>query len=176
MAQMRARDFWAHNPWGRLSVARTLEIRAAEIAKSGSVEKQRLNQWMKVPLADANHPLVLADFLRDRAIRDVDFVKIDVDGADFVILRSLEQVLQDTQVLGFEIKVNFFGSDDANLNTFHNVDRFMKGARTRLFDLSVRRYSARALPAPYTYVNPAQGAWGQILQGDALYVRDAAAT
>jgi hypothetical protein len=175
MARMRARDFWAHNPWGRLSVARTLEIRAAEIAKSGSVEKQRLNQWMKVPLADADQPLVLADFLRDRAVHDVDFVKIDVDGADLVILRSLEQVLKDTQVLGLGIEVNFFGSDDADLNTFHNVDRFMKGAGFELFDLSMRRYSARALPAPYTYVNPAQGAWGRILQGDALYVRDVAA-
>ncbi len=148
MARMRTRDFWARNPWGRLSVARTLEIRAAEIAKSNSVEKQRLNQWRTVPLADASQPLVLAEFLRDRAIRDVDFVKIDVDGADLVILRSLERVLQDTQVLGLGIEVNFFGSDDADLNTFHNVDRFMKRAGFELFDLSMRRYSASALPAP----------------------------
>lgn len=175
MAQMRARDFWAHNPWGRLSTARTLEIRAAEIAKSGSVEKQRLNLWTTVPLADPEHPLVLAEFLRERAIHDVDFIKIDVDGADLVILRSLEHVLQDTQVLGLGIEVNFFGSDAPDRNTFHNIDRFMRAAGFELFDLSVRRYSARALPAPYTYVTPAQGAWGRILQGDALYIRDAAA-
>jgi hypothetical protein len=175
MAQMRARDFWARNPWGRLSTARTLEIRAAEIAKAGSVEKQRFNQWRSVPLADAEHPLVVAEVLRDRSIRDVDFVKIDVDGADLVILRSLEQALQDTQVLGLGIEVNFFGSEEPDRNTFHNVDRFMRSAGFELFDLSVRRYSARALPAPYTYATPAQGAWGRILQGDALYIRDAVA-
>ena len=175
MAQMRARDFWAHNPWGRLSTARTLEIRAAEIAKSESSEKQRLNVWMNVPLADAERPVVLADFLRERTISDVDFVKIDVDGADFVILRSLEQILTDTKVLGLGIEVNFFGSDAADRNTFHNIDRFMRAAGFELFDLSVRRYSARALPAPYTYVTPAQGAFGRILQGDALYIRDLAA-
>jgi hypothetical protein len=175
MAQMRARDFWAHNPWGRLSTARTLEIRAAEIAKSGSTEKQRLNVWMNVPLADAERPLVMADFLHERTISDVDFVKIDVDGADLVILRSLERVLNDTKVLGLGIEVNFFGSDAADRNTFHNIDRFMRAAGFELFDLSVRRYSARALPAPYTYVTPAQGAFGRILQGDALYIRDLAA-
>jgi hypothetical protein len=84
-------------------------------------------------------------------------------------------VLKDTQVLGLGIEVNFFGSEEPHRNTFHNVDRFMRAAGFELFDLSVRRYSARALPAPYTYITPAQGAWGRILQGDALYVRDAAA-
>ena len=174
VAQMRARDFWARNPWGRLSVARTLEIRAAEIAKAGSAEKANLNQWAKLPLADPEHPLVVAHFLRERGIDDVDFIKIDVDGADLVVLRSLEHALTEKQVLGVGIEVNFFGSDDPNISTLHNVDRFMKGVGFELFDLSVRRYSVRELPAPYTYVTPAQGAWGRILQGDALYVRDAA--
>ena len=175
MARMRSRDFWACNPWGRLSVARTLEIRAAELTKPESVEKQRLNQWTSAPLADANHPIVLADFLRERSVEDVDFIKIDVDGADLVILHSLGRMLKETQVLGLGIEVNFFGSDDAEVNTFHNVDRFMRAAGFELFDLSVRRYSTHALPAPYTQRNPAQGAWGRILQGDALYVRDIAA-
>jgi FkbM family methyltransferase len=175
MAQMRSRDFWAHNPWGRLSVARTLEIRAAEFAKSTDAEKQRLNLWRTVPLADPEHPLALSDFLRERGIDDVDFIKLDVDGAELIILRSLEQELKETKVLGLCIEVNFFGSDAADRNTFHNIDRFMRAAGFALFDLSVRRYSAAALPAPYTYVTPAQGAWGRILQGDALYIRDCAA-
>jgi FkbM family methyltransferase len=175
MTRMRARAFWDRNPWSRLSVARTLEVRAAVLANSGSAQQTRLNQPTKVPLEESEAPLVLAEFLREREISDVDFVKIDVDGADFLILRSLELMLKATQVLGLGIEVNFFGSDDKNVNTFHNVDRFMKGAGFELFDLSVRRYSVRALPAPYAYVNPAQGAWGRILQGDALYIRDAAA-
>jgi hypothetical protein len=51
----------------------------------------------------------------------------------------------------------------------------MKGAGFELFDLSTRRYSVAALPAPYTSTVPAQTAFGRILQGDALYLRDAAA-
>jgi Methyltransferase FkbM domain len=175
MAQMRIRDFWAHNPWGRLSIARTLEIRAAEIVKSTGAEEQRLNLCTTEPSADPEYPLVLADFLRERKLDDVDFVKLDVDGAELIILRSLERVLSDTKVLGLGIEVNFFGSDAADRNTFHNIDRFMRAAGFALFDLSVRRYSALALPAPYTNVTPAQGAWGRILQGDALYIRDCAA-
>jgi hypothetical protein len=174
-AEMRARAFWGRNPWARLSVARTLEIRAKESSDPTALEKTRLNQWAKTPLADPERPLVLAHFLREREIDDVDFLKIDVDGADFLLLRCLEPLLKDTQVLGLGIEVNFFGTDDPNVNTFHNVDRFMKAAGFELFDLSLRRYSVRALPAPYTYVVPAQGAWGRLLQGDALYIRDAAA-
>jgi hypothetical protein len=39
----------------------------------------------------------------------------------------------------------------------------------------MRRYSAAALPAPYEFTVPAQSTWGRPLQGDAIYLRDAAA-
>ena len=161
-ARMRAGTYWERNPWSRLSVARSLEIRAAEISKVSEKQKTALNQWAKVATADPSKPLVLTDFLRERQVADIDFIKIDVDGADFVILRSLEGVLRDMCVLGLAIEVNFFGSHDADTNTFHNVDRFMKGAGFELFDISSRRYSVTGLPAPYASTVPAQGAWGRM--------------
>ena len=173
-ARMRSGMFWAHNPWGRLSIARTIEIHAAQIANSTNAEKTKLNQWSQVELADRAQPVILTDFLRERGVDDVDFIKLDVDGADLLILRSLRKMLDETHVLGVGIEVNFFGSDDPDINTFHNVDRFLKAVGFELFDLSVRRYSAAALPAPYIYTIANQGAWGRILQGDALYLRDAA--
>ncbi len=173
-ARMRDGTFWAHNPWGRLSIARTIEIHASKVANSTNAEKTKLNQWSQVALADRNQPLIPTDFLRKRGVDDVDFIKIDVDGADLLILRSLRKMLDETRVLGIGIEVNFFGSDDPDVNTFHNVDRFLKAVGFELFDLSVRRYSAAALPAPYIYSVASHGAWGRILQGDALYVRDAA--
>jgi len=175
LMRMRAGTFWARNPWERLSVARTIQIRAAQIANSGNAEKTKLNQWSQVKLADRDQPLIMTDFLRERGVEDVDFIKIDIDGGDFLVLRSLCNTLDEKRVLGVGIEVNFFGSHDTDVNTFHNVDRLMKAAGFELFDLSVRRYSAAALPAPYAYDVPAQGAWGRILQGDALYLRDAAA-
>ena len=174
-AQMRSGTYWERNPWSRLSVVRTLAIRAKEISKATEQEKTMLNQWDKVATSDPSKPIVLAEFLRERQVSDIDFIKIDVDGADFVILRSLEAILSDMRVLGVAIEVNFFGSHSEDTNTFHNIDRFMKGAGFELFDLSTRRYSVAALPAPYAFTVPAQTAFGRILQGDALYLRDAAA-
>jgi hypothetical protein len=119
--------------------------------------------------------VILPRFLSDHGVTDIDFIKIDIDGADFLILRSLKSVLDDANVVGIGIEVNFFGSEDPNANTFHNVDRFMKSCGFELFSLSTRHYSMAALPAPYLGRVPAQGAWGRPLQGDAIYFRDAAA-
>ena len=41
-----------------------------------------------------------------------------------------------------------------------------------LFDLSLRRYSTGALPAPFEYDGPAQTIFGRPYQGDAIYLRD----
>jgi FkbM family methyltransferase len=172
-AATRSNAFTSRNPWARLSVARTLELRTSKAMSAE--EKTRLNEWGQVPLADPNQPVVMQDFLKDRGISDVDFIKIDVDGADLLILRSLKDVLASARVLGVCIEVNYFGSDDEDTNTFHNVDRLLKSAGFELFDLTTRHYSMAALPAPYVYSVPAQSHWGRILQGDAIYFRDLAA-
>jgi len=163
--RMRSGDYWAHNPWQRLSVARTQEIRASKGAQANAE-----------PLADPRDPVIIPQFLRERGIDDVDFIKIDVDGADFLILRSLVKTFADVKVLGVGIEVNFFGSEDPHIHTFHNVDRLMKQNGFELFLLSTRPYSVAALPAPYQYTWPAQTAWGRIFQGDAIYFRDLAAS
>lgn len=173
--QLRTQDYWARNPWARLSVARTLAIRADDLAATDDVERTRLNLWKQVPLANPDDAVVIPSFLRQREIHDVDFVKIDVDGPDFLILRSLSHTLEERNVLGVGIEVNFFGSDDPEIHTFHNVDRLMKKLGFELFSLSTRSYSVATLPAPYQYSVPAQTLWGRPLQGDAIYLRDAAA-
>ncbi len=172
-ARLAARTFTARNPWARLSVARTLEIRTAKAMSNK--EKTELNEWSEVPLANADKPILVQDLLRGRGIDDVDFIKIDVDGPDFLILRSLKSTLAGTRVLGVCVEVNFFGSDDPDDHSFHNVDRFLKSVGFELFDLSKRHYSTTALPAPYLHSVPSVSEWGRILQGDAIYFRDLAA-
>jgi hypothetical protein len=64
------------------------------------------------------------------------------------------------------------------VNTFHNVDRFLKNCQFELFDLSVRRYCMQDLPCnsiqdlPY----PADTVFGRPFQGDAFYARDVCAS
>lgn len=171
---MQTGNFWARSPWSRLSVARTMQIQAAANERLSGEERTQRNLWTEVPLADPKAPVVLGSFLRDRGVADIDFVKIDVDGADFIILRSLVSLLSETNVLGVGIEVNFHGSDDPDVHTFHNVDRLMKQQGFELFSLSARPYSVAALPAPYLLSMAAQTQWGRLLQGDALYLRDVA--
>lgn len=172
--RLRSGEYWARTPWRRLSSAQTLERRAAR-----GLSNQRatdLNLWKKVRLADPARPIILSSFLDEHKVHDVDFIKIDVDGPDFLILRSLADVLYGRNVIGVGIEVNYFGSDDPDIHTFHNVDRFMRKHGFDLFALSTRPYSVAALPARYQLSVPAQTEFGRPLQGDAIYLRDAASS
>ncbi|MGH9558790.1 MAG: FkbM family methyltransferase [Bryobacteraceae bacterium] len=160
------------NPWKRLSVCRTLHIRNKEIETMPVDEKMRLNEWRQTPLADPSQPVYLPEFFAENWVNDIDFIKLDVDGPDFEILHSLETVLADARVLGLDMEVNFNGTSAETDHTFHNTDRFMRSHGFDLFNLTVRRYSAAALPSRYVLDAPAQSELGRLLQGDALYVRD----
>ena len=174
--QLRTQNYWARNPWQRLSVARTLETRAEQSRQEerSPTDKTHSYLWTQVALADPDEAIVIPQFLQESGIDDVDFVKIDVDGPDFLILRSLADTLNSRNVLGVGIEVNFFGSDAPEVHTFHNVDRLMKKNGFELFSLSSLSYSVAALPAPYQHAYPAESVWGRPLQGDAIYLRDAA--
>jgi hypothetical protein len=164
-----------NNPWSRLSVHHTVQLRQAEIAAATEQEKTTLNQWGMVRLADPGHPIVLPTYLRTAGLMAPDFLKIDVDGPDFAILQSCGDLLADPGVLGLGLEVNFVGSDHPGDHTFHNTDRLVRGKGFDLFDLTVRRYSGAALPDRYLLTIPAQTGYGRPLQGDAIYLRDLAA-
>jgi hypothetical protein len=172
-------DPWRLDPWGRLSACRTQELQQARAAKpeetAGDQEDlMQRNLWREAALADPAKPIVLPDFLDAEGVTDLDFIKIDVDGTDFEILQSLEGRLSDPPVLGAVLEVNFFGGAGPQVNSFHNIDRFMRAQGFDLFDLTVRAYSLAALPRPYLYPHPlaAQTTGGRPWQGDALYLRD----
>src|ERR1700682_2541074 len=98
-------DF-SRNPWSRLSVARSLEIIAANASSLSESDTTKFNLWQKTELADPDKPVYLASFVKDNEVADIDFVKIDVDGADFGILSSLDTVLETHNVLGVGLEVN----------------------------------------------------------------------
>lgn len=171
--RVASRQFWDRWPWSRLSANRTLEIEKGRLSNLGDAEKAKHNLWGEVPLA--SEVVVLPTFLKDHGVDNVDFIKIDADGPDFLILQSLESILRNAKVLGVGVEVNFPGSADPEIHTFHNIDRFLKQNGFEIFLMSTRPYSMASLPAPYQLPIAAQTSWGRILQGDAVYFRDAAA-
>ncbi len=171
------RDYWGRNPWDRLSAVRSTELRKEperepEPEPGSAPEMTEADDVSLVPPADQR--IVVPRYCEEQGITSVDFVKIDVDGADFEILNSFDTALDGLSVLGLSIEVNFFGTDSATDHTFHNIDRFMKARGFELFDLTVRRYSMASLPGKELRDLPFATEFGRPLQGDALYVRDLA--
>ena len=103
----------------------------------------------------------------------VDFIKIDTDGHDYYVLRGAQRMLRESPVLGLVVESQFHGPVHHHANLFSNIDRFLRVRGFSLFDLEVYRYSRAALPNPFVYTIPANTHQGQVLWGDALYVRDA---
>ena len=168
------RDHWGRNPWARLSVTKWLENTASERAELDSGDLASSGLWAETRLVDPAQEIVIPEYLRDVGVDNVDFVKIDIDGKDLEVLHSLDAVLDEFNILGLMLEVNFFGSDAETDHTFHNTDRFLKSKRFELFDLTTRRYSMATLPGPYMYNAPGENRFGRVLQGDALYLRDLA--
>jgi hypothetical protein len=114
----------------------------------------------------------LPPYLKAAGFYDADFLKLDIDGPDYEVLRSITDLLTQPSLLGVSLEVCFYGSHDANDNSFHNMDRLMREKGFDLMGLSVRTYSLAALPFPYLDAHPSMNTGGRPLQGDALYVRD----
>ena len=150
-----------HNPWARLSTARAANI----LGQTSAVASPRL--------ASPQSRIGIAEFAREHQLDSIDFLKIDVDGDDYGVLRSAARVMDP--VLGVSIEVNYFGSDAETDNTLHNVDRYMRGHGFELFGITSRLYSHAALPAPFIGRGPAATTFGRPLQGHTLYLRDVSA-
>lgn len=156
----------------RLSVARMLELRRARLQRASDEEKLSQNLWQLTGLADPQKPIVAPDFLAERGWTDLDYLKIDIDGADFEVLQSFKAYFNALGIIAVQLEVNFHGTDQPHEHTFHNTDRFMRAQGFDLFRLDNRTYSTRALPARFAITTPAQTVSGRVFQGDAYYARD----
>jgi FkbM family methyltransferase len=96
------------------------------------------------------------------AIRSIDFLQIDVQGADLQVLQGATQLL-DRSVLAVQIEVEFAPLYH-NQPLFSDVDAYLRNQGFSLFDL-VQAHRPRQ-------ISPIQGRVGQLLWGDAFYFRD----
>lgn len=169
--QRGERTPWTGNPWERTSPARAMAILHERTAATSRASD--LNAWHEDALIEPTVTMPLDELAQSRGFSNADVIKIDVDGFDLEILHSAVATLTQGPVLACVLEVNFFGSTDPTDHSFHNTDRFMRAHGFELFELSVRRGSAVALPAPFRCDGaPHETQIGRIIQGDALYLRD----
>lgn len=105
----------------------------------------------------------LDQFSQQQQIREIDFLQIDVQGADLNVLRGATQTLN--QVLAVQIEVEF-SSMYHNQPLFADVDGYLRSHGFTLFDLKTD-YRARARSPLQSKLHP-----GQLLWADAFYFRD----
>lgn len=106
-------------------------------------------------------------------ISEVDFIKIDTDGADFGVVLGAERLIRNS-TLGTRIECNFPGGIHPYANTFSNMDIHLRSRGFSLYDLDYYPYSRAALPRQFCHPFPAQTFGGQVVWGDGLFFRDVA--
>ena len=104
----------------------------------------------------------LDDQLRTRQITDVDFVKVDTQGSELLVLQGASTALTSS-VVGVEVEVEF-SPIYRDQPLFADVDTFLRGLGFLLFDLRPcywKRAAGRSLGGPR----------GQVIWADALYLK-----
>lgn len=158
---------WTNQPFPRSSAARLQKAQIAPAAQYYNNDNPELIYTTQRTSLDA--------FFAERPGVRVDFIKIDTDGQDYEILCGARRLLDEHHVLGLLVEVQFHGISHPHANLFANVDRLLREHGFSLFDLETYRYTRADLPGHFVYRLAAQTREGQVLAGDALYLRDVAA-
>lgn len=161
-----ARAGWSDAPFERSSAARAQRILGMSYGQTVSVSGAQTMTTRRTSL-DA--------FLAGEGRAYVDFIKTDTDGHDYEVLHGARKTLGERRVLGVLVEVAFQGVTHPHSQLFGNIDRLLREHGFTLFDLETYRYSRASLPDMFTYDLPAQTYAGQVIAGDALYLRDVCA-
>lgn len=114
-------------------------------------------------------------FAKEYNIPDVDFIKIDVEGADFDIIKGSLSRLKKS-VLGFSCEIHFqpwcMGAQG-----FSELEQLVRPLGFRLYDVNLVRFANKAFPSMDSVAPGGCGVadYGQIIFGQAIFFRDAVA-
>jgi FkbM family methyltransferase len=106
----------------------------------------------------------LDEFCKTEEIQVIDFLQVDVQGADLQVLRGAEQAL-DNGVLAVQVEVEFSALYKGQ-PLFAEVDQYMRSKGFSLFDLESISRETRCNEL-FSARRP-----GQLLWADAIYLRD----
>jgi FkbM family methyltransferase len=158
--------------WNNDVYPRTSAVRAQNLM-SMSFTQRFNNEDPEIILTDQRTSL--DRFFATSDTDTVDFVKVDTDGHDYEVLSGARRLASDKEILGFFVECQLHGINHPHANVFANIDRLMRELGFSLFDFEIYRYTRAALPGHFVYDIPAQTHEGQVLWGDALFLRDVTA-
>jgi len=162
------------NSFPRTSAAHGLRLQAECLAQAPLGEKLRNNAWTLTRLGDPSAPIDVPNVMADRGWTDLDLLKIDIDGPDFLVLNAFDRQFDTLGLLAARLEVNLCGGTGPAEHVFHNTDRFMRDRGFELLGLDVRTYSMAALPSRFSITALAQTVSGRPIQAEAYYARDPA--
>lgn len=112
-------------------------------------------------------------FAGEHGIGYVDFMKLDTEGSELDILEGAARTLNGS-VLGVSSEA-LFTPWHTDQRVFADLDGFLRSNGFVLYDLPMLKFARSALPSTLTAINPATAVadYGQVIVGDALYLRDA---
>lgn len=125
----------------------------------------------------------LDDFCRTQKVNRIDFIKLDVEGAEYDVLTGATECLSRTpNILGMITEV-WWDPVVKGQHSFAEIDIFLRHHGFRLFDLKLDRYSRSTLSAGrlhggadskgFMHISHSEYlTYGQVMTGDALYFRD----
>ncbi len=133
-------------------------------------------------IVEAEHAIdvrTIDDIMKDYGCPAVDFIKLDVEGAEVDILKGSPGILDSKSLLGIQSEIRFHREINGSA-PFYELEALVNEYGFRLYDLQFYHQSRRALPYPglYDYRMPsgerffAYTTHGQIQDGDAVYFRD----
>ncbi|MBI3930998.1 MAG: FkbM family methyltransferase [Chloroflexi bacterium] len=109
-------------------------------------------------------------FASNNGIDYVDFMKLDTESAELDILKGAIGSLRKS-VVGMSIEI-WFQPWHIGQPVFSDLDSFLRPLGFKLFDLAVYRMSREALPEATPSLIPGPTKRGQVISGEALYLRD----
>lgn len=126
-------------------------------------------------LAYTKERVTLDEFVVQRGIDNIDFIKIDTDGFDYDVLLGAQRMLAATNVMGLVVECQFHKPARDSANLFSKIDLYLQENGFSLYALETWNYTRAVLPGRFLNDIPAQTREGQVVWGDALYLRDVGA-
>jgi len=105
----------------------------------------------------------LDDFCQENRIKNIDFLQIDIQGAELDVFRAAENIFNS--ILAIQTEVEFVPLYTGQ-PLFGDVDQFLGSQGFTLFDLITVPVGRAKSPIPSPYCRP------QVLWGEAFYLRD----
>jgi len=141
-----------------------------EIQSSYNVIATKYNSGLEVVLDETR--VSVEDLLSLLPSRNLDLLKIDIDGDDYLAMNDFFKHGIGSELLLLDIESQFHGKPDDKGNTLWNIGALANKHKLHLYDLVVNRYSRSCLPSKFIYAFPAQTQYGQALWGDSLFIKD----